>query len=112
MHTKCRNIEYTQIQNDLVKISRLCKTYTRKFKVAITALGCRCQLFDVMVYGLATRGLNYTPAVRLGVVRLALAESNALGHCELLLHIFESGDLAEFLVQKVRRSELTMTYTQ
>jgi hypothetical protein len=64
-----------------------------------------------MVHGLATRSLYYTPAVRLGVVRLALAESNALGHCELLLHIFESADLAEFQVQKLR-NELTTIYTQ
>jgi hypothetical protein len=63
------------------------KTYTWKFKVAVTALGCLCKLFEVVIHGLATGSLEHTPAVRLGVVRLALAESNTLGHCARVLSI-------------------------
>jgi len=51
---------------------------------AVTALGGGGELFEVVVDELATRGLDHTTAVRLCVVRGALAERHALGHLEKL----------------------------
>lgn len=56
-------------------------TYTSQFQVAVTALWGSCQFFDVVVDELSTGGLDYMPTVGGGVVRLALAKGDTLGHC-------------------------------
>jgi len=56
-------------------------TYTGKGVAAVTALGSGGELFEMVVNELATGGLNHTSDVRLGVVRLSLAEGHSLGHC-------------------------------
>ncbi len=57
------------------------EAYTRKFEMTVTTFGCCATLFEILVDELATRSLHNPPAVRGGVVRQSLAESNALGHC-------------------------------
>lgn len=56
------------------------ETYTRESNTAVTALGCRSALFEMVVDEFGTRGLHHAPAVRFGVVRIALAEGDTLGH--------------------------------
>ena len=48
--------------------------------VAVTALGAGGGLLEVLVDELATRGLDDTSSVRLGVVGVALAQSDSLNH--------------------------------
>jgi hypothetical protein len=55
-------------------------TYTRERDATVAALGRGRRLFDVVVYELATRRLHDPSAVRRRVVRVALAESDALSH--------------------------------
>lgn len=56
------------------------ETYARECNAAVAALGRGCKLFDMVVDEFATRRLHYASPVRGGVVRIALAESNALSH--------------------------------
>jgi len=51
-----------------------------QFKFTVTAFRRSCELFDMVIYFLAARSLYNPPTVRCGVVRLALAKSNALRH--------------------------------
>lgn len=53
---------------------------TGKVGVAVTALGDGASLLDVEVTKVATRCLDELSASRLGVVRVALAESDTLSH--------------------------------
>lgn len=48
--------------------------------MAVTALRGSGQLLDVKVAQLTARGLHDAPAVRPGVVRVALAQSQPLSH--------------------------------
>lgn len=57
------------------------KTHASELGTTVTALGGGGELFDVMVDEDTTGGLDDAAAVRGGVVRLALAEGDALGHC-------------------------------
>jgi hypothetical protein len=57
-------------------------THTRQSNTAVTALGRGGKLFDVVVDKPATRGLYDAPLVRSSVVRVALAERDALSHGE------------------------------
>ena len=55
--------------------------YSRERDTAITALGCRGGLFEMVIDELATGGLHNASAVGGGVVGLAFAEGDTLGHC-------------------------------
>lgn len=57
------------------------RTYTGQRDATVSALGCGRKLFDVVVNKLATRRLHNPSAVGGGVVGVALAEGDTLGHC-------------------------------
>lgn len=62
-------------------IAILINTYTWEGNTAVSTFGCSGELTDVVVDELATRSLHNPSAVGSSVVWVALAESNALGHC-------------------------------
>ncbi len=57
------------------------KTHPAELGAAVTTFWRSRELFDVVVAQDAARGLDNTPSRRRGVIRLALAKSNTLGHC-------------------------------
>jgi hypothetical protein len=57
------------------------KTHPTELGTAITTLGRSRELFDVVVAEDAARGLDNAPSRRRGVIGLALAEGDTLGHC-------------------------------
>lgn len=65
--------------------------HTRKLGVAVTALWRRGELVDVQVVQLTAGGLDDPTAVRPGVVRVALAQSETLSH---LVSLLSSGGCA------------------
>ena len=58
-------------------------THSGKSNATVTALGGGGKFPDVVVDELASRCLHDTPSVRGGIVWLAFAECNTLGHCAL-----------------------------
>lgn len=63
----------------------ICKwcTYTGEADTTVTTFGSCRELFDMVVYEFSTGGFHNPSAVRGGVIGLALAESNTLGHCRI-----------------------------
>ena len=59
------------------------RTHATEFASAVAALGCGGELFNVVVAEDTAGRLDDAAAVGGGVVRLAFAESNTLGHWEL-----------------------------
>jgi len=59
-----------------------------KRSVAVTTLGGSGQLLQVQVAQLATGSLDHAPAVRPGVVRVALTQSQPLSHLTVLVFSF------------------------
>ena len=56
------------------------KTHPAELGAAITTLGRSRELFDVVVAEVTAGGLDNAPSRRRGVIRLALAEGDTLGH--------------------------------
>jgi len=61
------------------------RLHTLKRSMAVTALGGGGQLLQVQVAQLAARSLDHTPAVRPGVVGVALTQSQPLSHLPVLV---------------------------
>ncbi len=57
------------------------KTHPAELGTTVTTLGRSRELFDVMVAEDAAGGLDDASSRRRGVIRLALAEGDTLGHC-------------------------------
>lgn len=79
------------------------ETYTRQRDATVSALGCGRKLFDVVVNELATRCLHNPSAVGGGVIRVALAECDTLGHCGCYRDIEHSQHGALALTQPFQR---------
>lgn len=62
-------------------------------RVAVTALGHGAALLDVQVSEVATGGLDHLATSRLGVVRVALAESDTLSHLDRGIGTREMGSV-------------------
>ena len=57
------------------------KTHPIELGAAVTTLGCSRELFDVVVAEVTAGSLDNAPPRRCGVIRLAFAEGDTLGHC-------------------------------
>jgi hypothetical protein len=57
------------------------KTHPAELGAAVTTLGRSRELLDVVIAEDAAGGLDNAPSRRRGVIRLALAEGDTLGHC-------------------------------
>jgi len=58
---------------------------TRQSDSTVTAFRCGTALLQMVIHEIATGSFDHSSAVRLGVVGLALAESDSLGHFILRL---------------------------
>ena len=57
------------------------KTHPIELGAAVTTLGCSRELFDVVIAEVTAGSLDNAPSRRCGVIRLAFAEGDTLGHC-------------------------------
>ena len=78
---------------------RFC-TYSGKRNATVTALRGGSEFSDVVIDELSSRCLHDTPSVGGGVVWLAFAERNTLGHCVLN---DKAGETVWGALQRVRR---------